>query len=731
MNNNGRNNNFSRTRLTRVWFSARLWIIFLLGWIGIVAALSLPGTTPESGIVLEVGDVASQDILAPSRLSFYSDVLTQEAREEAAALIPNVYDPPTGGIVRIQVEGLRSVLNYIDTVRADANASEEERLEDLVKIEDVHLDSITAQRILDLTDTRWQVIRLESVNVLEQVMRSEIREDQLEEARRTVPALVGISLSEDQAELVVTLTTPFVTPNSFFNAEATEAAREEARNEVAEVQTTYAAGETIIGRGEVVEPLHIEALQEYGLLTTPDPWLDIGVRALLVLTLGIAFGLYIYRIHPDQLDNVLVIASLAALFVLSTMAMQFMIPGRTILPYLFPAAMMPILLTILIGPGLGILGALISGAIAGFLAPRGLELAIYVMFSGTLGALVIGRAERLASFFWAGLSAAAAAVAMVIVFRVPDPSTDLIGKASLIGAGVVSGLLSASLGFGLLLLIGSVLGITTSLQLIELARPDHPLLQLLLRNAPGTYQHSLQVANLAEQAARSVGANPLLTRVGALYHDSGKALRPQYYIENQVPGQNVHEQLDPATSAGVIVDHINAGLELAQKYRIPEKVQAFIPEHHGTLETSYQYRTAVEAAGGDDSRINHADFEYPGPKPQSKETALLMLADGVEAKARAETPKNEAEIDELVRWVIDDRMKQGQLINVDLTFRDLDTIRRSFVSTLKGIYHPRITYPEDERSLAKKVDQPNTEKKPVEDDERISELEASDSQNPA
>jgi putative nucleotidyltransferase with HDIG domain len=234
------------------------------------------------------------------------------------------------------------------------------------------------------------------------------------------------------------------------------------------------------------------------------------------------------------------------------------------------------------------------------------------------------------------------------------------------------------------------------------------MLQLILRNAPGTYQHSLQVANLAEQAARSVGVNPLLTRVGALYHDVGKVLRPQFYIENQVPGQNVHEQLDPATSAGVIVEHIRAGLDLAQKYRLPERIRAFIPEHHGTLETSYQYRTALESAGGDTSKIDHKDFEYPGPKPQSKETALLMLADGIEAKARAEAPKNEVEIDQLVRWVIENRLAQGQLESVDLTFKDLDAIRKSFVSTLKGIYHPRIIYPEDEKAKDGEKDQPNS-----------------------
>jgi putative nucleotidyltransferase with HDIG domain len=192
-----------------------------------------------------------------------------------------------------------------------------------------------------------------------------------------------------------------------------------------------------------------------------------------------------------------------------------------------------------------------------------------------------------------------------------------------------------------------------------------------------------------------VGANPLLTRVGALYHDVGKAVRPQFYIENQVPGQNIHEQLDPKTSAGVIVDHVQNGLELAKKYRIPEKVRAFIPEHHGTLETSYQYHSALEAAGGNSQNVNHEDFEYPGPKPQSRETAILMLADGVEAKARADSPDDEEQLEQLVRWVIENRVQNGQFDHVDLTFRDLEIVRRSFENTLKGIYHPRIIYPEE------------------------------------
>ena len=673
--------------------SARLWILLLLPLVGVVLALSLPDFSAQAGVVLEVNDVGTQDILAPLDHFYTSAVLTKIARDEAASAVEDEYDPPDGSIARQQVEQLRGVLVYIETLREDEYATNEQRLSDMAAIVDVRIDSITAQKLLDLQEVRWQVVRLETINVLGQVLRSEIREDESEEARRAIPALVGISLTEEQASLVVTLATPFVAPNSKFNLEATQTAREAARRNIASVVNTYFAGETIVSRGEVVSALHIEALQEFGLLKTPEPWSEVAIRTIFVGLLGSLFVLYMVKIHPDRLQDIRLLATFGILIVVAAFGLQLMIPGRTILPYIFPAALLPLILATLIGPGAGILIAVITGALAGFLASRGLELALYFMLSGSLAALVIGRAERLGTFFWAGFSAAMGAIAIVIVFRIPDPATDLIGKISLLAAAGVSGLLSASLGFGLLLLIGNLLGITTSLQLIELGRPDHPLQQMILRNSPGTYQHSLQVANLAEQAARAVKANALLTHVGALYHDAGKSLRPEYYIENQVPGHNVHEQLDPTTSAGVIIEHVRAGLELAQKYRLPKNIQAFIAEHHGTLQTSYQYQMALDTANGDESKVDRSDFQYPGPKPQSKETALLMLADGTEAKARAEAPKNKKEIDKIVRWVIENRLEQNQLDHVDLTLRDLDTIRRSFVSTLKGIYHSRIPYP--------------------------------------
>lgn len=689
-------------RVRSAWRATRLWFIFLMGVVGSIVAITIPAAQAEATFGLEVGDVAPQDIRAPSDLEAYvSEVLTQQARQAAADSVQDIYDPPDAQVARQQIESLSASLDYIDDVRADIASPLDRRLADLARFSNLQLDTEVARDILNLSSSTWETIKLETTLVLQQVMRSEIREGSSEEVRRTIPALVSISLSQDHAELVSGLASAFVAPNAMQNEEATQTARELAVSSVEPIQASFTIGETIVSGGEKLTAYDIEALNEFGLLTPPNIWVDVAVRSLLVVLLGSTITLYAYRVHGDQIKKTPIAATLSILFILSTLGMQLMIPDRTLLPYVYPAATLPILVTVLFGPGMGVITALVTGAMAGFLAPRGLELGLYVMLSGTSAALLIGQAERLSSFIWAGLAAAAGAALVVVIFRIPDPATDLWGKLSLLGAGIVSGLLSASLGFGFLLLIGNILGITTSLQLIELSRPDHPLQQLILQNAPGTYQHSLQVANLVDQGARAIGANALLARVGALYHDVGKAVRPQFFIENQIPGQNVHEQLDPSTSAEIILSHVDEGLELAQKYRLPPNIRAFISEHHGTMHASYQYQAALDAAGGDSNQVDRNNFIYPGPAPRSRETALLMLADGVEAKARADTPQNEKEIDTLVRWVIDSRLKDGQLSRTDLTFRDLDTIRKSFGKTLKNIYHPRIRYPQASQETVK------------------------------
>jgi putative nucleotidyltransferase with HDIG domain len=239
-----------------------------------------------------------------------------------------------------------------------------------------------------------------------------------------------------------------------------------------------------------------------------------------------------------------------------------------------------------------------------------------------------------------------------------------------------------------------VLNITTSLQLLELGRPTHPLLNELLMKAPGTYHHSLMVGNMAEQAAQAVGANPLLARVGAYYHDIGKMLRPYFFAENQTDGLNPHDRLDPETSAQIITSHVKDGLQLAKKYGLPNEIQDFIPQHHGTAMSSYFYHQACVQNGGS-PQTDETRFRYPGPRPRTREAAILMLADEAEAASRANRPRSVEDIEELVDSLIQTRVRDGQLDDSDLTLRDLQKVRKTLVSVLQGSYHPRIKYPED------------------------------------
>jgi putative nucleotidyltransferase with HDIG domain len=683
-----------RRRLSRTWEAAQLAIIFAFGLIGTVVALSVSSSQSGSTVALQAGDVAAQDILAPHELSYDSSVLTDQAKAAAEQAVADIYDPPNSAIARLQLERLSSGLDFISAVRADEFATSEERLQDLMAMKDLLLDSQEAQTLLGLPASRWEAVRIESLAVLEQIMRGEIREDRVDDASRGIRSLISFGMADEQAQVVEEFVSAFVVANALFNEEETNSARQAARDAVAPVTRSFAPGQTIVELGDPVSALHLEALEAFDLLRPPNRFQELATLSLLVAVLGSTVALFAYRIHPEMLRNARISWVTSALFVITSLGLGFAVSGQTVLPYFFPVATLPMLLAILVGPGMGVMSAMAVGALAGYLGVRGLEISLYFMLSGALGALAIGRAERLGVFAWSGFVASLAALAVVLVFRIPDPAAVTLEKAQVIGGALVTGILSAGLAFGVLLIIGSALRITTNIQLIELSRPDHPLLQLLLRSAPGTYQHSLQVANLAEQAARAIDANGMLTRVGCLYHDVGKTERPQFFIENQLSGQNIHEQMDPTTSASMIIAHVTDGEALARKHRLPRIVTDFILEHHGTMRTEYQYHLALKAAGDDSDSVDPRDFTYPGPRPRSKETAILMLADGVEAKIRSDMPEDEASLDEAVAWVIEDRLAQKQLARTDLTLKNLDTIRRSFVKTLRSIYHPRIRYPE-------------------------------------
>jgi putative nucleotidyltransferase with HDIG domain len=421
----------------------------------------------------------------------------------------------------------------------------------------------------------------------------------------------------------------------------------------------------------------------------------LGPAALVLISVAFTY-MYFKRRPRSNISDLRSLILLSLLFIIFLVGARVTIPNRTVLPYLFPIPAFALLLSVLFGMERGMIFALLMSAMAAYGMPDPLGLLPYYIISSLCGVLALGQARRLMNFVYAGVAITVAGMAVLAAYRLPFTEMDLIGMATLAGAALFMGIASASLTLPLQYLLAQFLGLTTALQLLETSRPDSPLLNYFLQRAPGTYQHSLQVANLAEQAAERIGADALLTRVGALFHDVGKAANPLFFVENQPPSQiDSHDDIDPQVSAETIIRHVTDGMDLARHYRLPRRLHDFITEHHGTLVTRYQYNRAVQAAGDDASKVEEANFRYPGPAPRSKETALLMFADGVEARTRAERPATDEEVRTIVQGVIERCRKDNQLDNTPLSQRDLATVTESFVTTLRVTYHPRLKYPQE------------------------------------
>lgn len=677
-------------RRQKTFFALLLFSSVTLALVAVTAPLLARTLTPPP----ETGHVAPQDYHSPDTRTFPSEVMTEQKRETVMRAVPPVYTLPDTNIARQKMENLRAALAYITSVRGDIFATQQQKLQDLAALQDLQLNQETANKILGLTDARWQAVQQESLVVLEKIMGTVIRPDNVQDARNRVPALVSLALPEAQANIVAELVSAFVIHNTEYSEALTEAAREKARQEVQPVSRTFVAGQTIAQQGQVLSAADIEALEQFGLIVPQQKWQDIASAAAMVILLTIFFLFYLKRTKRHFANETRSMALIALLFLIFNLSARLIIPNHTVFPYAFPLAAYALTVRALFGNQIALISSLPLSILVAYGLPNALELTIYYMMTSLFGVLALGRARRMISFFWAGLTIIVSGLAVILIYRLPLPTTDTIGLVTLSGAAGLNGLASASLTVLLQFFLAQFLRTTTPMQLMDLSRPDHLLLKRLLRDAPGTYQHSLQVANLAEQAAERIGADPLLTRVGALYHDIGKTLNPVFFIENQVPGLlNPHTTLTPLQSSQIIIRHVVDGIDLGRKYRLPSRIIDFIAEHHGTMITRYQYINAVKAAEGDESQVDIEQFRYPGPRPQSSETAILMLADGSEARVRAEKPQNEDDLRTLIKQTIDDRVSSGQLDDTHLTLNDLNMILDSFTATLRGIYHPRIKYP--------------------------------------
>ncbi|MEN8172066.1 MAG: HDIG domain-containing metalloprotein [Chloroflexota bacterium] len=668
-------------------------LIFAITSVIVFAAIVWIPAFSTSIVDLGVGDVAPQDIAAPSALSYISEVLTAQQQEAAQNAVFPQYTASNTSIAREQLEHLRAALSYINSVRMDTFASDEQRLTDLAALQDLYISQDIELSILALSDVRWQAVQQEAINVLERVMRVTIREDRVESVRTGVPNLVSLAFPEDQALIVAELAAAFVAPNSVYSESLTETARLEAAAAVEPVALNFAAGEMVVERGEIVSAESIEALQKMGLAQPQNRWQDwVSAGTLVFISVTLA-GIYLRR-ELFQINSLRGLLLLMSLFVSFLVAARLILPVHPFAPYVFPMAAYALILAGLMGekPALVSMVPLIMLATYGH--PNTAELILFYGISSLFGVLIPQREQRISSYLWVGITIAASGSAILMVSRLPQVAATWTEITILTSLAFANGLVAA--GFTVLLqyFLAPVLGKITPLQLLELSRPDSFLLEYLLRNAPGTYQHSLQVANLAEQAAERIGADSLLTRVGALYHDIGKAQNPHFFIENQAAGQiDTHDTIDQAESAAIIIQHVADGLALAQEHHLPLRIQDFIAEHHGSMKTVYQLSQAIKAAGGDSSLVDESLFQYPGPRPQSRETALVMLADSCEARIRAQKPKTETELREMIQETIDKRLELGQLDDTTFTLLELQIVKQSYQAGLRGIYHPRVEYP--------------------------------------
>ncbi len=420
---------------------------------------------------------------------------------------------------------------------------------------------------------------------------------------------------------------------------------------------------------------------------------------LLVGGLMLLLSLYLLTRAPAVATSPRFLLLVLAVLLLTVLAARITLRDDTSAwAYAFPLAAASMTIAALLDAQLALVMGLVLAFLVGSVVGQSFMLSLLYAVGASVGAMSMGRVDRLRRFGIVGLMVGLAALPLAGAFAfIQYPQgRDLNHLLTPCLAALAGGELAAVLALSLYSFFGSLFGITTMLQLFDASRPNHPLLQRLLLEAPGTYHHSIVVAAMAERAAQNIGADSLLARVGAFYHDIGKVEHPQSFIENQFQGRNVHDSLSPVSSAKMLRYHISDGLRLANKHHLPARVRDCIAEHHGTLRMEYFYAKAVRLAAEQGLEPpNENRFRYFGPRPRSKETAILMLADGIEPMVRAgQAGTTPEEMEQAIRLMCQDRLADGQFINCGLTTQDLDGIVQAFLSILRGMFHQRIPYPE-------------------------------------
>lgn len=492
----------------------------------------------------------------------------------------------------------------------------------------------------------------------------------------------------------------FITPNVLYNDYETKRRRNDAVNTVPQTFGFVLEGDVIVNKNETVTSTIHQQLKSLESAWAEKRSLEGGIawilpyigRGLLVFSMMFFLLAYLFFGRRDILENVQKLSLLVILVLLELVFYYVFIHIFDFPVFVIPIVLCSVLLTTLFDVRLGFIGTASISFLIGAMQGNEYTTTIVLLFVGSIACLTVVnfslRRHVFNSILWVSL-----AYIFIIVttsFVKYNDFTEIFSRD--LPYGIVSGVLSMLFAFGFLVLFESIFDVCTTFTLLELSDSNHPLLQQLAIKAPGTYHHSVIVSGLAKTGAEAIGVNALLARVGALYHDIGKMDMPEYFVENQMAGNNKHDNLTPRMSAMVLISHVKAGVDMADKYRLPKVIRNFIPEHHGHQLVTYFYQKALELKGPDEVLEEH-EFRYPGPRPRTKESGILMLADGVEAATHSIKDPSAEKIRAMVHAIFENRLETGELDECDLTIGELKRIEAAFMPILLGIYHVRVEYP--------------------------------------
>lgn len=698
-------------RYIKSYFKNKAFQRVLIGLVTIFAAFVIieNGAVPKK-YRLSLGERSDYDISAPRDIE--NIYLTTQLAEEAAAAVPPVMtrlESVPIDIINLAGEFINTIENSRQTVnknlqekgitKKDGDYAQALELEQNSAVEELQLNlqqynvplsgEQTDYLVKKATDDELtQFDRITNI-LISNVMKDEITADNLNDKVDFVQNQYQKSeLSQEFKNIGSLLARSFLKPNSVIDREMTNEKKTEVYNDAMKSKQKILEGSRILSYGDIVTKDKLEVLRELNLLETGKfDYAFAGGILAIILFLAFLLVLYIHQFCNKFLNGRKELILLCVIILLDLLAAFLLNPFT---PLIIPIFIAPMLISIMLDLRLGVVvNLLLTLAIS--LITKGDQGFLYTaIIGGTLSAFIVSGASQRSRVSASGLLIAVANAAVITIVNLLNKGSlpTIANEAALVAA---NGMMSTIFTIGTLPFFESTFNIITPLKLLELSNPNQPLIKRLLMEAPGTYHHSLMVGNLAEVATEAINGNSLLARVGAYYHDVGKLKRPNFFKENQL-SDNPHDRMTPNLSTLVITSHTSDGAEIAEKYKVPLAVREIIIQHHGTTLAAYFYYKAKKADKADS--VKQEDFRYQGPRPSSKEAAVVMLADSVEAAVRSMVDKTEGKMEGLIRKIIKDKLDDGQLDLCELTLKDLDTIAKAFMRVFGGYFHEREEYPE-------------------------------------